>query len=528
MSAEKGRVAWVLSTFDKGSGGLNTVFKNAEALWQAGYKCDLYFLPRAGLSVSTKLLRSQISEWYGFSRPFNLHVCATKLEGNYDLAIATFWDTAPFVAASEANHKAYFIQDWEPTFYPVDESFLEAASTYRLGLQPITIGNWLAQKLRQLVDAPAMSTPFCADLSIYRPLGIAKEQAVCAIYQPDKPRRASALLIASLRIFKQLHPNTTVYLFGSKDTSLPKEEGFVNLGLLSTEQLNELYNKCVCGISMSTTNPSRIPFEMMAAGLPVVDLYGENTIFDLPSPAVSLARPDAASLAAAIGRVFEDASLYSRARLAGLEFMADRNIGLEQSKFVDACDAILSRTSIAASTPTPKLQSSCVEAGPKESELSLQIWQEGLKARAAECRAYSLPETDVKFVVKTERPYRLVKLAIWSDPAQADLQWLDMRKQPGGGHNWVYECANLQLDSEPKPFWVDVYISETEGVREHLAWQVCRNLCIDISAAEPVSFDLGGLKLSLEQPTPNLTDSAKGETEFPALRKRHLWPFGRF
>ena len=532
--AEKGRVAWCLSTFDKGSGGLNTVFKNAEALWEAGFKCDLYFLPRAGLPVSEELLRSQISDWYGFSRPFELHVCATELEGGYDLAIATFWDTAPFVAASDARHKAYFVQDWEPYFYAVDGSYLEASSTYHLGLRPITIGNWLAQKCTELAGVPATPTPFCADSSIYRPISVAKERAVCAIYQPDKPRRASGILVDALRIFRKLHPDATVYLFGSKSEALPEEEGFVNLGLLSMEQCNELYNKCACGVSMSTTNPSRIPFEMMAAGLPVVDLYGENTLFDLPSPAVTLASPDAASLATAIGRLFEDDDLRIRASQAGLDFMAERNISLEQSDFVAACEDILSGAATVGFASAPKLQTSRIEAGQREGELSLQIWREGLEARAAECRPYALADHEVKIVVDTPRPYHLVKLAVWSDPGQADLRWLDMRRESENGNRWVYDCASLSLDSVPKPFQIHVYVSETEEFSEHLAWQIGRNLYFDDGASSSTSFDVGGLGLAFE-PVLGSGDYAESESLPPepsveqprAKRRRHLWPFGR-
>ena len=51
---------------------------------------------------------------------------------------------------------------------------------------------------------------------------------------------------------------------------------------------------------MSASNPSRIPFEMMAAGLPVVELYKENNIYDMPDEGVLLARPTPEAIASAI------------------------------------------------------------------------------------------------------------------------------------------------------------------------------------------------------------------------------------
>ena len=51
---------------------------------------------------------------------------------------------------------------------------------------------------------------------------------------------------------------------------------------------------------MSASNPSRIPFEMMAAGLPVVELYRENNIYDLPNEGVLLAQTSPEAIASSI------------------------------------------------------------------------------------------------------------------------------------------------------------------------------------------------------------------------------------
>ena len=340
MAEGKSRVAWCLPPLSKGSGGLNTIFRNAEALSAAGYNCDFYFLPDMALPISPSELEEQIREWYDCRFPFQVFINATALDGDYVLAIATHWPTAYFVAASEARGKAYFVQDWEPSFYPVGETALDAAATYDLGLVPITIGKWLATKCQDGSGAPAFQTCFGADRKIYKPLGIAKERAVCAIYQPEKPRRASRLLLRALEIFSEIHPDVVVYLYGS-DSPAPNNK-FVQLGLLSKAECNELYNKCICGVSVSTTNPSRIPFEMMAAGLPVVDLFAPNTLYDFPESAVLLAMPNAASLATAVARYVDESALCASSTRAGLAFMDNCSLAVEQAQFVDACGKIIS------------------------------------------------------------------------------------------------------------------------------------------------------------------------------------------
>ena len=73
-----------------------------------------------------------------------------------------------------------------------------------------------------------------------------------------------------------------------------------NLNIIPIEKCNELYNRCKVGVCMSASNPSRIPFEMMAAGLPVVEMYKENNIYDMPDGGVLLARTTPEAIASAI------------------------------------------------------------------------------------------------------------------------------------------------------------------------------------------------------------------------------------
>ena len=87
-----------------------------------------------------------------------------------------------------------------------------------------------------------------------------------------------------------------------KNSNMPATFDFEckNLNIIPITKCNELYNKCKVGVCMSASNPSRIPFEMMAAGLPVVELYKENNIYDMPDEGVLLARPTPEAIASAI------------------------------------------------------------------------------------------------------------------------------------------------------------------------------------------------------------------------------------
>ncbi|MFN3636802.1 MAG: glycosyltransferase, partial [Rhizobium rhizophilum] len=133
-----------------------------------------------------------------------------------------------------------------------------------------------------------------------------------------------------------------VYLFGSP----PNEKGNVwfeheHLGLLKLEDCNSLYNRCMLGLCLSSSNPSRIPFEMMAAGLPVVEFWRENNLYDMPSSAVSLADQTPESLAENLLRLLADADERERMSQAGVAFMADRTLDIETQQFKDVITRIL-------------------------------------------------------------------------------------------------------------------------------------------------------------------------------------------
>ena len=83
---------------------------------------------------------------------------------------------------------------------------------------------------------------------------------------------------------------------------------------------------------MSASNPSRIPFEMMAAGLPVVELYKENNIYDLPDKGVLLAEPTPEAIASAIVHLLDNEEECKKMSEFGKNYMKDYPLekGFEQ------------------------------------------------------------------------------------------------------------------------------------------------------------------------------------------------------
>ncbi len=314
----KKKIAWVMPHPGKGSGGHRTIIQNVNALIRAGYECDI-FVEEDGVSTS-EMVRQKINEWY---EPCTAGVyVGFKFEKDYDLLFATGWQTIEFVKKLPAKKKAYFIQDYEPWFFPMGDQYLITENSYKYGFLPVTIGKWLAHKMEQEFNTPAEYFDFGADLNVYKPLeNVEKENAICYVYQPEKPRRCDYIGLKALKLVKAMRPEVKIYLYGSEQVTRPIDFECENLHIIPVEKCNELYNKCKVGICMSASNPSRIPFEMMAAGLPVVELYKENNLYDLPDEGVLLADTTPEAIASVVVNLLDHPEEAKKMSEFGINYM---------------------------------------------------------------------------------------------------------------------------------------------------------------------------------------------------------------
>lgn len=325
----------------RGSGGVARIYTYAKALNSIGHQCDVYVFDSGSRSAID--LSRDAKSFYAVD---GVHITAgLKLDKDYDLLIATRWDTAKIVRDMPAQKRAYLIQDFEACFNPVGDGTVLAENSYLYGLQTITYGRWLALKLHSEFGNAPYYCNFATDLTTFRVKQqmrdrMKKPPAICFIYQHDKPRRCPHLGIEALGIVKHLRPDAELYFVGSNES--PKLwYDYTNVGLLSTEGLNDLYNRCHVGFCLSSSNPSCNAFDMMAAGLPSVDLYRENNLFDIPSGGVLLAHQTPESLAEAILYLMSNPETLLEMSDFGLDFMKSRSAVNETNEFLSAIDNIL-------------------------------------------------------------------------------------------------------------------------------------------------------------------------------------------
>ncbi len=326
----------------RGSGGVARIYTYAQVLNLDGHQCDIYVFD-SGNRSSSEIIRDA-DNFYSVN---GVRITpGLNIDEDYDLIIATRWDTAIIVRDIRARKKAYLVQDFEACFNPVGDGTILAENSYLYGLQPITYGRWLALKLhREFGNAPYYCN-FASDLGTFRANQQMRDRldrppAICFIYQHDKPRRCPHLGIEALGIVKHMRPDVEIYFVGSNEA--PKLwYDYTNVGLLNTEGLNDLYNRCHVGFCLSSSNPSCNAFDMMAAGLPSVDLYRENNLFDIPSGGVLLAHQTPESLAEAILYLLSNPKTLLQMSDFGIEFMKTRSAEDESKEFLTAINDILS------------------------------------------------------------------------------------------------------------------------------------------------------------------------------------------
>lgn len=267
-------IAFIVPEISKFSGGHTGILRLGTYLYHMGHKVDYIAINDKSIVEMEKNASTNFSGWKG-----RILTKESLKKNYYDIGIATKWNTCYHLIANQKNFglKAYFIQDFEPFFYPMSDHYVLSLNTYKMGLKMISLGPWNARMIRKfLPDSDVKYIEFPVELGLYniekRKIKI-EEPIKLAVYIKRDPKRAPFLLIEQLKYLKwQLDRQSKkieINFFGiEKNIRLPFGN---NLGKLNTEGLKNLYRDSHFGIVASLTNISYVNYEMIAMGLPVVD-----------------------------------------------------------------------------------------------------------------------------------------------------------------------------------------------------------------------------------------------------------------
>ena len=319
-------IAFVVPQFRRGAGGHATIANLVRGLEARGHECSLWVRDDEGRHAgeSSEQVGALFREFFGPVR-------AAVVKGfagwrGADVAVATGWQTvAAVLRRPSVGARAYLVQDHEPEFYGTSAERSWAEWTYRQELHCIAASPWLAGLLRDRYGASASSFDLAVDHDRYRASDAARRDDLVVFYaRAVTPRRAVPLGLLALEELRRRRPGVEVALFGE---SRPVETRFAytDLGVLDAERLAGVYRSAAVGLVLSLTNPSLIPLEMMACGLPCVDVASAamTATFGAGGP-VELAAPDPLALADALERLLDSPEVRLERSRAGVAWTAPR------------------------------------------------------------------------------------------------------------------------------------------------------------------------------------------------------------
>lgn len=300
-------LAWLCTPPGPGSGGHTTLFRMIAGLEERGHRCTLLLYNRHGSDVAqhAELIRRHWPFLRAVIRPV-----PPKIE-DFDACVASSWDTAHVLASRGSRmHRFYFIQDFEPFFYPRGSLYSLAEDSYRFGFHNIALGEMVAAVLRENTGVESSMVSFGCDTEVYSLTNRGHRKGVVFYARESVDRRGFLLARLALEEFHGRHPEQPIHVYGDPigHWTVPH----THHGKLSPAQLNSLYNDSVTGLAMSFTNISLVAEEMLAAGMvPVVNDHRYARL-DLPNPDVVWAPATPGGLADELCRVVEESRLSRR------------------------------------------------------------------------------------------------------------------------------------------------------------------------------------------------------------------------
>jgi len=267
-------------------GGIHTIFRFADHFSRKGIKNRfvLYDTPSLYEGEIDNKIKSAFPDMKDIEVFINRSHDVNRIP-YADVSIATLWTSAySLLKFKHTLGKFYFIQDFEPLFYPAGTCYAMAEATYRFGFHGIVNTPGLYDFIKKTYDMKAQYFVPAVDRHIFFPAEtsvreVRKRQNLFFYGRPMHDRNAFDLAIATAKKIKaRLGSRIQIVSAGSewnpKDYGL---EGMVtNLGLLGYKETGDLYRECDFGlILMFTKHPSYLPMELMASGSIVITNHNE-------------------------------------------------------------------------------------------------------------------------------------------------------------------------------------------------------------------------------------------------------------
>jgi len=337
------RIHWVIPNFQIGSGGHMTIFRIVHLLELRGHDCTLWIDGPSSYQNAADAYDVIVKHFIGLRAAVAFTQDGFEDAGG-DIVFATGWQTVARVCAARGfRERAYFVQDFEPAFYALGSQYLAAEATYAQELACICASPWLATTLRENYGRWARHFWLAYDANIYFPprdVRPANDVPRIAVYaRTCTARRSVELVLLALERLAAEGVAFHVDLFGGDIEATRAPFAGTSHGVLDAEGLATLYRACDLGICFSTTNYSLVPKEMMACGLPVLEIDRPSTRCIFAPGVVTLSGPDPLRVAADIKALLADRERRVRQARAASDWIAgfswEKSAGLIEAAMIE-------------------------------------------------------------------------------------------------------------------------------------------------------------------------------------------------
>ena len=202
---------------------------------------------------------------------------------------------------------------YEPWLHPVGEAALAAEASLAEVVPTIARTPFLARLLADRHGIEAAHYDVSPDRSAYfpRPEVERSPTRVLALSRPGEAGACHALAMRALRLLRAREPRLEIVVLGSA-AEAGLGEGLERHGWpMHAHDAARLFSGATVGLCLSAAGPAREALEMLACGLPVVDVGWSGTRYasELERAAIHRAAPTAEALAEALHRLLHDGAM---------------------------------------------------------------------------------------------------------------------------------------------------------------------------------------------------------------------------
>lgn len=250
-----------------------------------------------------------------------------------NLVVGTLWVTMYYMVQLFIRRQnfvpAYFVQDFEPLFYPESEQKLRqlVENTYHFTPKCFAKTEWICEQVRG-VGGQITLVPPALDLDVFYRRDVVNQpenKVVLAMVRPSTAQRGTDTLIEVLNRLAKERNDFEVHVFGASDEELAKCNftfPVVNHGRVPNNRLAALYSSAYVYLDFSWFHGfGRTIAEAMACGTPcVITNSGGVNAFAVDQTNCLMAQPgDVESLVKNLSRILDDPELRSRLASAARE-----------------------------------------------------------------------------------------------------------------------------------------------------------------------------------------------------------------